>query len=124
MTGAKRPTIFKFADHLVKDAAIMRAKIIDCKAGKEPAPQKKKDAAREKALKQCVLNYIEAAKKDEAEEMAKISSIDEVDSDDQMNSDDETATNQWSRTDESERDKWLKSPEMTLMSTIAHHARV
>lgn len=117
MTGAKRPTIFKFVEGLLKDEAIARAKMISCDAGQKPKPQKACDAERDAAIKNSVQKYVkskEAFEKLAAE--AKQRKDDDSD-DSEMDDPEEEQSNQWSRS-HTEQTQWKKSPAMMLLSAI------
>lgn len=123
MSGANRPTAFKFIDGLKKDEVISRAKMIKCNSGEEPAPQKRRDADRIAAIKKSVLTYIER-KETEAKNSTENSSEndDEVEEDEDidMGEQQQLSSNQWSRS-KSELTEWKKSPEMLLLSAIANN---
>lgn len=114
MNGVNKPTIWRFIDALKKDEDITRTKIISCNSELPAPPQKRKDAEINAAIKNIVLTYV---KKTEA--------------DNENNSGDEEEENE-SNEDaaaggeetKSSRDKWLKTPEMTLLSAIANISRI
>lgn len=90
-----------------------------CLAGGKPDAKKPKYVKRDAALKQSVLNYVEAAKKAaEAPVVIDVDSADEADEQEQ-----EQAGNQWVRTEE-ERKNWHNTPEMVLLSAIAHNSSI
>lgn len=125
MTGAKRPTIFKFLKGLKKDEDIARAKIIDCNAQKQPKPQKRCNAERDEAIKRAVLKYLE--KRDEvakiaAEKAADASEVEE-DSDEDMDEEQPQSSTQWSRS-KTDRSEWLKTPAMMLLNAIASNSSI
>lgn len=128
MTGAKRPTIFKFLKGLKKDEDIARGKIIDCNAEKQPKPQKRRNAERDEAVKSAVLKYLEkrdAAAKTAAEKAAaELEDEDDADSDDDMDEDEQpNSPNQWSRS-KTDRSEWLKTPVMMLLNAIASNCTI
>lgn len=89
-----------------------------CLAGQSPPAQKKKDAERNSALKTAVVSY-----RDQIEDMASKDDDEdaEAEHEEEENDDDEHSL-QWSR-DKGQRSAFLKSPEMTLLSAIAHNNR-
>lgn len=126
MTGAKRPTIFKFLAGLKKDEDIARAKIIDCNAGKQPKPQKRCNAEQQEATKNAVVKYLEKrdAKIAAEKAAAEIENEDGTDSDDDMDgAQQQSSTQQWSRS-KTDRSEWLKSPEMMLLNAIAANTTI
>lgn len=92
-----------------------------CLAGQSPPAQKKKDAERNSALKKAVVSYRDqiedAASKDDDED-------EEAEHEEEENDGDEQGAHslQWSR-DKGRRSAFLKSPEMILLSAIAHNNR-
>lgn len=136
MTGASRPTVFRFLDSLKKDESITRAKIIDCSAGKLPLKQKRKDADRDAAVKNAVSIYVDrmAAEAKKAEEKAEAEEEDDemngeagADNSDKMIEGEPEASqaggNQWSR-ESTQREQWLETPTMELLSAFAHNDRL
>lgn len=141
MNGVKRPTIFKFIDHLKKDESLARAKIIVCLAGTKPTKRDQKYANHDAALKQSVINYIndektakEAAEK-AAKEAAEKAAKEAAEADEEIYTDDEITddekTDDLEVEDDSEqagwrqaRDDWSKSPAMTLLAAVSHNTRL
>lgn len=123
MNGVKRPTIYRFIDALKKDEDIARAKIVSRQSEHAAAPQKKKAAEQNDAIKNAVLTYVKKAEL--AKEMDDDSDEDEDEDEAEAESIEDAgdATNQWSRS-KSSREKWLKTPEMVLLLAIANNSRL
>lgn len=117
MNGVNKPTIWRFIDALKKDEDISRTKMISCKSELPAAPQKRKDAEINTAIKDIVQTYVKATEVDEGT----------LDSgqEEEENELSEAALAAGEEGDEAKvkRDKWLKSPEMTLLSAIANISR-
>lgn len=62
MTGAQRPTIFKYIDSLKSEESLSRKKILDCEAGRDPPKQRPKHTLRDNAIKTSVLMYQKVSK--------------------------------------------------------------
>lgn len=112
MNGVQRPAIFRFIDNIKKDEDLARKKMVAFVAGDDPAPRKRKYIERDAALKNAVLKYkqqIEAEKDEDSEE---------TDGEDESLEVEENG-GQWLRTKNKSED-WLKSPEMELLTAVAH----
>lgn len=127
MTGAKRPTIYRFIDGVKKDEAIARAKMIGCEKGDAPPPQRRRDAQRNSAIKNAVTTYLER-KKEEAKQKAADNEEEEEEEEkegeveeEEKSNDERSPENQWCRST-GEREKWLQSPEKRLLASIAQNS--
>lgn len=109
MNGVNKPTIWRFIDAVKKDEDITRTKMISCKSELPAAPQKRKDAEIDAAIKNIVLTYVKEAE-----------AGNEKDSGDE---EDAAGGGEEGSGTKSSRDKWLKTPEMILLSAIANISR-
>lgn len=120
MNAVKRPTIFKFIEHVLKDEAIARVKMNSCQKGYPAAPQAPKYRQRNAARKTALKTYLDAMS-DKGDDLTDEDSGKEDGATDEATGDPET--NEWVRTTD-KRKNWLKTPAMQLLKAVADSTRL
>lgn len=114
MNGVQNPTIWRFIDSLKKDEDIARVKMISCRSGLPAAPKKRKDAEVDAAIKKVVVTYVKDTEADDEKNAYE----------QEEEGEDECDVGEAAGGEEqSSREKWLKTREMTLLTAIANITR-
>lgn len=108
VNGVQKTNVFKLIEAMKKDEGTARVKMDSCQKGYPAPPLKRKDAEKHDATK----NAIASCVKQIAVNSEKDGSEDEEEN--------ETTNSQTYNS----RNDWLKSPEMVLLSAIAHNSRI